>query len=534
MKKYIFILSILFIPTFSLMLRPGIYTMHDFHVFRQFEFNKCVESFTFPCRWAPDSEMGYGEPLFNFYTQLPYWIGEIFHLSGFSIIASVKITFILSLVASGISMYLLARTFWGDLGGTVSAILYVYAPYRSVDVWVRGALPEALAFVFYPLVLLGLHRYCKSGKYSYLLLFTLSLAALITTHNLSLIMFMPLLGAYWIYYSVSKKTLRHFRGLILSTLLALGLSAYYLLPVALESKYIDLNRAVQGYYDFHIHFATLRELFITRFWGYGGSLWMKKFLSVSIGQVQWIVPLISIILLIKRRPASTFSFLAFSSLGLLALFFTHGKSAPVWNFLPFMKYIQFPWRYLTSAIFFVALAGGFCVQQFSNRWAKAVGLLIMISAIGLNFSFFRPDIWQNVNDQQFFSGASWDFNRTAHKDYWPKTGGLPPTQIAPTDPQLTQRAHSATYQVEVTDENSVVQIPIVYFPGWKAQEGNQNISLTPQGRLGLITINLPKGKHILNLTFTNTWPRTTGNLISGLSLGILVLWYLKMRGLRSY
>lgn len=541
-KKSWVLILLLVIPTFSLMLRHGIYTTHDFHPFRMFEFNKCIQEGTFPCRWAPDSEMGYGEPLFNFYAQLPYWLGEVFHFANFSILASVKIVFILSLALSGLTMYFLARTFWGNLGGVVSAALYVYAPYRSVDVWVRGALPEAVAFIFYPVVLLSLYQYNRSRKLTHLLLFIFSMAALITTHNLSIVMFVPLLALFWLYDAVTNHTWRSIPGLVLAVVAIFGLSAYYLLPVALEGKYIDLSRTTEGYYDFHIHFATLRELFISRFWGYGGSLWMRKFLSVSIGQVQWVVVALSGLFLLKLRPKNTSYFLVFSALGALALFLTHGKSALIWNSLPFMKYIQFPWRYLTSAIFFVALAGGFSVQFFSSKWAKIVAILLIIMVIEFNYAFFRPDIWENVSDQQFFSGSYWDNNRMAHKDYWPRTGGAPPEQFAPADPQFLQGtglavnshqgAHVASYQFAVTSEQAQVQFPIVYFPGWQASEQRQRIVIAPAGRLGLITATLPAGKHAIDLKFANTWPRLLGNLISGLSFGILTLWFLKMRGWR--
>src|SRR3989344_7449917 len=187
MARKLLILLVLTLPTFAFMLRPGIYTMHDFHVFRQYEFDKCVKAKTFPCRWSPDAGLGYGEPVFNFYGQFPYWIGEIIHFLGFQFIDTVKLLFILSLVLSAFTMFAFARTYWGNLGGILSAVFYVYAPYRSVDVWVRGALPEALSFILFPLILLFIDR----KKY---LLFSLSLAALILTHNLSVFMFLHFLG----------------------------------------------------------------------------------------------------------------------------------------------------------------------------------------------------------------------------------------------------------------------------------------------------------------------------------------------------
>ena len=133
------ILGLLLIPSFSLMLRPGIFTMHDPHLFRIYEYSKCLNDGIFPCRWAPDSGKGYGEPMFNFYAQAPYWITAFFHLIRFSLIDSIKAAFIISLAASAGAMYLYSRRYWGNLGGLVSAVFYVYAPYRAVDVWVRGS-----------------------------------------------------------------------------------------------------------------------------------------------------------------------------------------------------------------------------------------------------------------------------------------------------------------------------------------------------------------------------------------------------------
>ena len=259
MAKKIFLLILLTIPAFALMLRPGIYTMHDFHVFRQFEFDKCVAEKVFPCLWAPDAGRGYGEPMFNFYGQFPYWLGTIFRLSGLSVLASVKSVFILSLVLSGISMFLLARNFWGDKGALISALFYIYAPYRAVDVWVRGALPEALAFIFFPLILLSVEK----KKY---LSFSVLIFLLLITHNLSIFMFLPFLGIWWLVRSRDWKFLP-------AGLLSLVLGSFYLLPVIFESKLVTLTQTTADYYNYSLHWTTLSQLFLSRFWGYGGSTW---------------------------------------------------------------------------------------------------------------------------------------------------------------------------------------------------------------------------------------------------------------------
>lgn len=537
MARILLVLLLMALPSFSLMLRPGIYTMHDFHIFRQFEFDKCLKEGTFPCRWAPDASKGYGQPLFNFYAQFPYWLGELFHLTGFQIIDSVKILFLLSLSLSAVSMYFLASRFWDRLGGVVSAIFYVYAPYRAVDVWVRGALPEALSFVLFPLILLFLE------KKSFLLL-SLSLSLLLITHNLSLLMFLPFLGLWWLIRSRDWQV-------VPAGLLALLLSAFYLLPVVAESHLVSLSQTVSDYYNYLIHFTTLRELFLSRFWGYGASLWAQKFLSVSAGHLHWAVPLTILVTLtfkysalcpspnlgagIKGRSMKTFGIAIL--LGVFALFLTHGKSAPIWNALPPMAYIQFPWRFLSVSTFFLSLSVG----AASVYLGRIIPLLLTTLVILVNFSFFRPDIWREVADSGQFSGLLWDEQRSsALSDFWPKAPSRLPTDFADFPQVLMGEAkilpeysgaHKFKYSIDVFSSYAKIQFPMVYFPGWTALLDGKIHPIFPQGDLGQITTRILQGKHSLNLTFSDTFPRTLGNIISALSaMGVISFVTLAKRG----
>lgn len=458
------------IPTFWRMLTPGIYSMQDFHFFRQLEFDKCVKILQIPCRWAPDAGLGYGEPIFNFYGQLPYAVGEIYHLLGGSIIDSVKFLFALSLVGSAVSMFFLARKLWkNDFSALISSIVYLYAPYRAVDVWVRGAIPEALAFILFPLILLSVEE--KSlGWFSFLL------SLLILTHNLSFVMFLPIL-VVWIIY-------RKFWKAIFGAIVALFISAFYILPVIFESKYIDLGSTITGYFDFRAHFVTLYQIFISRFWGYGGSTWgSNDGLSLSIGQIQWILPLIIFIfILIKKKISSNKDFLILISLGLFYIFLTHNKSTLIWTHIPGMAYIQFPWRFFGVATFCLALSSG-AIIRFFEKQKIIISVIVVVAAIALNFSFFREDIWYKVNDSFFTTGTEWIRQRSASiTDYWPLFGHNIPD--VPSDGKY-----------------------INYFPGWIGAAPDKNGLIPSSGTV-----------------FTDTPVRRIGNIISLLSIvGLVVL-----------
>ncbi len=522
MKKlfqYLLLLLILTVPTYSLMLRPGIFTMHDFHVFRQFEFDKCIQAHIFPCRWAADAGKGYGEPLFNFYGQFPYWLGEVAHLLGFSILDSTKLLLIFSVILSGVSMFFLGRKFWGNVGGLISAFFYIYAPYRAVDIWVRGALNESLAFVLFPFIFYHLDELTQRYRHSNLILLILGVSALITTHNLSVMMFAPFMALWWLFRTIKNRSFKSLPSLIMAAVFALLVSAYYLLPVALESKYITISHTTRGYYDFRAHFVTLNQLFVSNFWGYGGSTWgPNDTMSFSVGYLHWIIPIVIALFMLIRRKIN-FHFLVFSAFGLVAIILTHNKSAFIWTHLPFMAYIQFPWRFLTLSTLFLSLASGAATLVLSKKV-----LIILISLVILfNFNFFHPDIWRSISDKEQFSGSLWDEERSsALQDFWPIFGANEPDNFAS---QKAQIMHTTKY--------ARIKYPIVYFPGWIATVDGQRTPIYPSQNLGLITLRVPLDYSRVSLRFVDTWPRTLGNSISLISLGGLLLWYFSKKRLYS-
>lgn len=462
-KIFLALVLVLIVPSFYGMMRFGMFSTQDFHIFRLVEFDKCVRLLQIPCRWSPDAGLGYGEPIFNYYGQFAYAVGEIFHLFGISFIDSVKTLFIVSLLGSGLTMFILVRRIWkNNLGALVSSILYVYAPYRAVDVWVRGALPEAFSFILFPLIILSIEENSLGW-------FSVLVSILVLTHNLSFVMFLPIVFIWLIY----RKFWKGFAGL----LIAAFMSAFYILPIIFESKFVGLQNTITGYFDYRAHFVTLYQLLISRFWGYGASVWgASDGLSLSLGQIQWIVPLLTmLVIFFKRKVFASREFIILFAVGLFYIFLTHNKSTIIWNLVSPMSYIQFPWRFLGLATFCFALASGLLVNLFGKKNQIWISVLIILVTIFLNISFFRPDIWYAVGDSYYLTGEEWTRQRTASiGDFWPNFGHEIPS--FPSDGKF-----------------------INYFPGW--------VGATPVD--GLISTS--------GVRFTDTPVRRIGNTISLIS-----------------
>ena len=238
----ILVFAIGLIPLISL-LTPGLPLTHDGkdHVARIANFYQSLSEGNIIPRWAGNLNWGYGHPVMMFLYPLSSYIASVFHFVGFSLSDSVKLVFAVGFVGSGITMYYWAREQFDEYAGIAASILYMYAPYRFVDLYVRGAIGEHVAFVFPPLILLFLLRFFKgkniNSNYRYFVLIAVSVAILILAHNAISIMFLPVIVGYLIFLAYSQKNLLKAVFALIGIGFGLGLSSFFLLPAFLEGKY---------------------------------------------------------------------------------------------------------------------------------------------------------------------------------------------------------------------------------------------------------------------------------------------------------
>lgn len=512
--------------------------MHDLHIFRFFEFEKCLRDLQIPCRWSPDVTFGYGQPLFNFYGQLPYLFGEVFRLINFSLLDSLKLIFISSLVLSAIAMFILSKSLWkNNIAALVSALIYTYAPYRAVDIYVRGALPESIAFIFFPLIIYFLNKFLEKRNIKDLLFFSLSFSSLILTHNLSALMFVFFLIPWGIFYLHTQKAWNLIPKFIPAVVIILGLTSFYLLPLIFENKFVSLESTNQGYFDFHNHFTTLNQLLVSRYFDYGGSSWGNDDrISLSVGHVQWILPLIILIFLAFTKKLKKYSnFYVPLMIGWAMLLLTHNKSTIIWEVLRPLSFIQFPWRFLGLAVFSFALSAGVLIGLLKGWRIKfLVSSAIIATLLALNIPFFFEDLWFHIDDKEQFSGARYEqlISSSAY-DYFPKYGSKRPVAKAPENPifitgkgsgkLIEKRSNLSLYNLQVASPSSEISFPVVYFPGWRGYIDDAELSIYPQGDFGLITAKLPMGESTVKLKFVDTQIRSLGNVITAISAIILSL-----------
>lgn len=537
---FIIVLLLCLGATWSL-LRPGYFSMHDnIQIMRFFEMEKCFRDGQLPCRWVPDMGAGFGYPLFNFYSPFVYYLGMVFRLFNFSFISITKIIFGLSFVVSGLFIYLLVKEFFGKVSGIVTATLYLYAPYHSVDVYVRGALAESWAIALFPVIFWVIFKYLNARNSKWFLLSVLSLTVLFLSHNIMLILFLPLVVVWMVFLTLSYKKTFILKDYFFMLLLSFGIGAFFTIPSFFEKALVNISWLTTDYFDFRNHFVSVGQLFIKRFWGYGPSvLGNDDRLSLQLGWTHWffavVCGLLSILYWFKKKDLKLGVLILFFLFWAFSIFMTHAKSVFIWNTLPLLSYVQFPWRFLGISMFAAAFLGGglvYLIQKYKNF---AAGTIIFLTVV-LNIAYFRPQyFYPKATDQVILSGESWkEQSMGALLDYLPNSVKIIPQQLAPTSPWIVEGAANITefskrsdfwrFSFEsITNVPSVVRLPVFDFASWTVLIDQQKVEHKSDNQEGVIELNIPPGKHTIVGFFEDTMLRSIANMVSLISFSILIL-----------
>ena len=531
------------------LLNPGFFPIHDdTQVARVYEMTKALKDGMFPVRWSQDLGYGYGYPIFNFYNPFPYYVGGVISLLGFDALFATKLMVILAIILSGFSMYFLAKEFFGKTGALFSSILYVFAPFHALDIYVRGDFAENFAYAFIPLLFYGLFKIYKNYSWKYVVMTSVSYALIILSHNLTAMMIFPFVLIFILYFVFRERKDRtnHLIRLFFALFTGVLLSAFYSIPAIFEMKYTDVLSQIGGGANFRDHFACLSQLWISQ-WGYGGSVkGCIDGLSFMIGKYHIFLSaslfLVSIFFLIsgkyskKPKDKENLYFIIFLFLNfLLSVFFMLQVSRPVWELLRPMEFFQYPWRFLIMVSFFSSfMAGGlfFLLEKFVKD-KNTYYLLVFVACafmIFVSLKFFVPQeiLSKNSSDYTSKHALSWEASKISD-EYLPKGFRVPENEYEIPDisnlttPELTikileRKTQYTKLDLDVVKSGNYV-LPLSYFPAWKAKIDGKEVSINQSSKGSVV--NFSKGKHIFELSFVQTPIEKLANLLS-LS-GVLLL-----------
>lgn len=525
-------------------------------LFFPLQFHQGIQEGYWLPRWGADFAHGYGYPILIFYAPLSFYIWESFHASGlFGVVASSKATFVIGFLLAAAGCYAYVRTLWGRQAALLAAVVYTYLPYHLLNIYVRAAMAEFMGMALVPWVALAFHHLVQRPGWRRAALAAASYGALIWTHNLTALLFSPLLGAlllfeigrlaqaegrpFW-----GRPLLRHSLPVAGSILLGVLLGSAIWLPAMSEQRFIKIEQWALETYRYEDHFVYPAQL-LSPFWGFGYSTpGPQDGMSFQLGAMALLLAGLGLLYFWQQRaraPHPEYAlFYAVAFLVLVGLMLP--ASRPLWDLNPLATLVQFPWRLLAVSAFPLAiLAGGAArfLDPALDGVAPGLALALLLVVVS-SAPYSWPPMIESGPRQE--SQQVWrDYERkhpdmvamVAQTEQQPADSPLlaaleanePPMRFEALDPTVTVEplylgASRARARVR-TAQPATIRYLSYWYPGWQATLDGTPLPIEADGGpLGLMQVEVPRGEHLLAFDFADPPLRRLAN---SLSLGSLLL-----------
>ena len=508
-------------------------------------------------RWTEWANHGFGEPRFLFYPPLSWLLAPA--LSFLVRWDYVPIVFIIvAQTFAGVSAFAFARRLLPRSSALFAAVCYAANPNALLIIYFRSDYAELLASAFFPLLFLT----------------ALQLAGVVEARSRSwlrtLVFFSATFAAVWLSnapagvmatYSVTlliawaALNQRSWHPLLRGTTgLALGfaLAAFYIVPAAYEQRWVNIAQALSP-----------------------GLLFSENFLYTVINDPEhtffnYIASTIAVALIIftglaalavrKELPQSDAGashrrlWSALLLLAAVAAALMLRPTSIVWQLLPKLRFVQFPWRWMSilTIPFLYFLAAAFSRRRFRPVWMiAAAGLIVGTGVFLAQHTWWDdeefPTLRTAIDSGEGFDGTD-EYDPIGDDHYnlpakAPRAQLLPSTEDADSEPPKAAAKPPGTgierSKVAVerwTPEEKIVNVEsahparlalrLLNYPAWRVEINGLEIKPERAEDSGQIITPLPPGSSRVTAGFTRTPDRTLGAIVSALSgvVSCLLLW----------
>lgn len=495
-------------------------------------------------RWLAGGNDGFGSPAFFIYPPLVHWLASLSQPllpADTEIPLRFSLALLLLLIVSGIGARAWVRELTGNAqAATLGALLYVLLPYHAyVNTFQRGAYAELAAMAWVPWLFTGARRVATEGKANFL--FPSALFLVLISHAPSALFVTSALAVYLSFILLRQRSSMLVAIYILSGSAAMLSAGFYLGPALLESAKIDHNTLFADY------FHPTKWLLFQYPWPDGG---MQLVIAVNAG-LYVLFALLALFVVFRThrdmllRRSATQAFLAFAAIIVLM----SPVAQPFWGLkTPFTK-IQFPWRLLTLATFFLATLAALAVYALrenwlgerrgnSNRWLFGIPIfLLLLNHAMLVARLYKagmenrapPSIEQTLRNTRgefdFRLGdldkAQSFFTPTVHQSTW-----------APGPRGVSHGARTIVIETNF-DRPTVLALHQFNYLGWQIKiDGKAAGSSYPlRADLPVMAVRVPAGHHTVQTTFALTSSERVGLLLSTCGVSLFLMLFLLRRRL---
>jgi hypothetical protein len=487
-------------------------------------------------RWTEWANHGFGEPRFIFYPPLSWLLAPA--LSFFIPWDYVPAAFIVLVQTfAGLSAFAFARRLLPRSAALFAAACYAANPNALLILYYRSDFAELLASAFFPLLFLS----------------ALQVADLLETNRAPwwrrMVFFSAIFALVWLAnapagvmatYSVTllfmwaallrKRFIPVVRGAT-GLMLGFALAAFYILPAAFEQRWVNIAQVLSTG-------LLPSENFLYTIGNDPEHTWFNYIASTIAVSIIVFTGLAAIAARrqLDRSKAENDQrslWLTFLLLAAVATALMLRPSLPLWQVLPKLRFVQFPWRCMSILtipfIYFLA-------TSFSYRKLRPLCIIASVALSTATAIFLVQHTWWDDEDMstlrasiasgEGFDGADeYDPIGDDHYNLPPKTSR---TQLLPSLQNSKGAQAPVTSSQVVIDrwtperKEIVVDSPhparlalrLLNYPAWQVEVNGAHIQPDSADDTGQMIIPLASGQSRITVHLTRTWDRTLGAAIS--------------------
>lgn len=480
-----------------------------FHLARMEGIAQGWQNGMFPVRMHGYMMDGMGYPTSIMYGDVFVWFAAFLRYVGFDLAVAyggyILFINVLTIVISYVSF---KNIFRDNYIGLWSSALYSLSLYRLYNVYVRSAIGEYTAMMFWPIICWGLVRVLsddidvvKERKTMWIL--TAGYMGVLYCHILSLemvIVFTILICLVCYKRFFRKET---FITFIKAAILAIALSIWFIIPFLDYTLNVDMK-------VFHVGnpIQVLGLYVLQLFWPfpwsgaysymYQSGMQNVKAYGLGIGFILVVVAFLYIVMLKRRElKAQRFYSIAKISMGIgigacaMSLcIFPWDAIAEYSELLRSMIYaLQFPYRLLSVATIALTVSAGCIFILFRNsmgtKWTNCYAICIMLFTLGASIFFMEDDL-QHTSWTDIREIACLGTQRVGNGEYLPYE--MDTEILACFEPSTSKHIALEKYEkkncgVDISCENNgaqegFIECGLVYYPGYEARVVSSGEKLT--------------------------------------------------------
>ena len=497
--------------------------------------------------WANDN-FGFGSIGIRFYPPVAFYLLAFTELLTADWFWALWANLLFWMTIGSIGIFAFVKE-WGTPGqGLIAAIGYAIVPQHLGEVFQFFLFAEFAAWGVIPFCFLFLTRICRGGGWVDAVWFAFAYSILVLTHlptTIIVSLCFPIYVLITVDWSQYRKV---FSRLVFAVALTMSATLFRWVTIIGESDWLAHNddRWAQGYFEYSSwlfpNSLATREQFV-----YVLTSWL---FDISILMtIALITPALVYLLKARKNPFEHQRQIIGGAVctALFAFFMLSRPSYFVWEVLPFLQKLQFPWRWLSMVSFAAVIAFAWAVPrllalfQHRERFVAYPALALVVTIILFNITqiiipsgpipYAEFDKVENeVAEEPMFEGW-WPV--------WAKREAFTKTQLVTAGTRQTDisewNALERAFTVQPGDPVKV-RLATFYYPHWRAYVNHQPAAVEPAND-GSILVTIPGDYSVVRVMFEEPLRASFTRGIStmtwvGFGAFMIVVW--RRRAIRSF